>query len=228
MLDHFGAAFTEETTVRSTPLNRFLDESNAVKQVSDFTWFNKPGSEASATDLNGAIFMTIQDEVNDNLRGIVLPLPSTPYRALVKVNMGVGMGTMDNTGTHAGLVLRESGTGKLTTASVRYGGRLAFWNWDSPTAFNSIIDTNQTFHEDAIWLRIDDDGVDVSMRASNIGLGYSTTADAAWWTQSRTAHMAGGPDEIGIYLNSGTNSGNTGTGPAVCHVTFEAFRLEEL
>jgi len=228
MLDHFAAGFTEESTVRAMAHNRFLDETNTVLQVSDFTWFNKPGSEATATDINGGIYMTIQDEANYNLRGLVLPLPATPYRALVKVNMGIGMGLMDNTGTHAGLVLRESGTGKLTTASVRYGGRLALWNWDSPTSFNGFVDTVQSFHEDAIWLRIDDDGVDISMRSSNIGLGYSKTADPAWWTQSRTAFMAGGPDEIGIYLNSGTNSGSSGAGPSVAHVTFEAFRLEEL
>lgn len=226
LLDHRGVAFQEDSTYRTVAHQRFLDESNDVLTVSDFTWVNQGG--ATATDINGAIYMTVPDEANPNLRMLVLPVPSAPWRALVKVNLGVGMGSLNNQGTQAGLILRESSSGKLITATARYGGRLAFLRFTNPTTFDAVIDTNLSFHENSIWLRIDDDGTNLAMRASDLGIGFTETADSNWWTQGRTAHMSGGPDQIGIYINSGTNSGSTGSGPCVCHATFEAFRLEEL
>lgn len=226
MLDHRAVCFQEDSTIRTIAHGRFHDEDNNILSVSDFTWVNQ--GSATATDINGAIYMTVPDEANPNLRMLLLTAPATPWRALVKVNLGIGMGDMDNTGTQAGLIMRESSTGKLTATRACYGGRLAFVNFDDPTTSAGAIDTNLSMHENSIWLRIDDNGSTVAMRASDVGIGFTRTADSAWWTQSRTAHMSSGPDQIGIYISSGTNSGSSGSGPCVCHATFEAFRLEEL
>lgn len=225
MLDHRATVYTEESTNVSTPHNRFLDETNSILTVSDFTWVNQ--GSATATDVNGAIYMTVPDEASPNLRMLVLTAPSTPYRVLVKIQLGVAPGTLANNGTSAGPLFRESSSGKVINATPRYGGRLAFLEFTNATTFSASVDTNQSFHEDAIWISIEDNGTDLFMRASEYANGFSRT-DSAWWRAGRTAFMAGGPDQIGLYINSGNNSGNSGAGSAVAHATFEAFRVEEL
>lgn len=226
MLDHRAVCFQEDSTYRTIAHGRFLDETNSVLTVSDFTWVNQGG--ATATDINGAVYMTSPDEAPANIHLLLLDAPSTPWRALVKVNLGVAA-AMTSTGTMAGLAIRESDTGKLILASARYGGDLAFIRFTDENTFSALIDQRLHFHEAPIWLRIDDDGTDLHMRASDQGLGFTETADSAWWEDGRTAFMSSaGPDQIGIFINAGVNSGNTGSGPAVVHATFEAFRLEEL
>jgi len=233
LLDHRGTPFSLESSWADghgppAPLNRCLDDSNGVLTVSSFSWVNQ--GSATATDSNGGIVMTIPDEANFNLRGLVLSAPPTPWQATVRMRLGVAPGekgsTPWNTSTHAGLWVRESSTGKLTSLSARHYQALAMWNWTNPTTYSAAVDTNLQFDEARwLWLRIEDDGTDLKGFFSYDGSNW-TQDGSAWWQQSRTAFMASGPNQVGIYLNSGANSGSSGTGPAVCTVSFENFRLE--
>lgn len=231
LLDHRGTPFTQETTWADghgppAPLNRMLDEANAALTVSSFTWVNQ--GSATATDSNGGVVMTIPDEANHNLRGLVITAPTTPYQFTVKANVIAPGSPMGGNSTHFGLWFRESSTGKLITLSSRYGQALAMWRWTNATTFSAVVDTNMSFHErQGIWFRFEDDGTDLKGYFSMDGSNWSQDG-SAWWQQGRTSHMSGGPNQIGFYLNSGTNSGSSGAGPAVATVSFECFRVEEL
>lgn len=232
LLDHRATCYTEDTTFDDShawpvPLGRMTDESRNNLSVSSFTWQNQ--GSATAVDHNGGIVMTVPDEASWKLRGLTLTAPSTPYAFTTRMRIGLAPGSMATAdSTHAGLWFRENSTGEIITLSNRCGDNLAMWRWSDWNTFNATIDTAWGFDDvPYMWLRLEDDGTDLKGFFSLDGSNWSQD-DSAWFQQGRTSFMAGGPDQIGIYLNSGNNSGNNGAGPATCTVYFECFNVEQL
>lgn len=227
LLDGRATAYTEEASPNACPLQRILDDSNNVLTVSSFTWVNQ--GSASASDDSGMIKLTVPDEASINLRGLFRTPPATPYRVTAAFRIAQAPGDYSaSDSTHVGLAFRRTGTGAITTASVRYGQAMAMWHWTSPTAFSVVVDTNMNYHESPRqWIRIEDDGTDIKAFFSQDGNNW-TQDGSAWWQVGRAALGGGAPDQIGFYINSGNNSGNSGTGTAVATAILEAFRIEGL
>lgn len=231
LLDHRGTCYTEDSTFDDShgwpvPLGRMMDEARADLTASSFTWQNQ--GSATIADHNGGVVMTIPDEAVIKLRGVTLSAPSTPYCFTARMWVGIAPGALGANSTHAGLWFRESSTGKLTTLSAQCGFNVAMRNWTDWNTFSATVDTAWEFDDiPFIWLRLWDDGTDVKGYYSLDGSNWSQD-DSAWFQQGRTSFMSGGPNQIGIYLSSGTNSGNDSSGPAVCTVQFDNFVVEEL
>ncbi|MBX6314802.1 MAG: hypothetical protein IRY99_18075 [Isosphaeraceae bacterium] len=143
----------------------------------------------------------------ENCRGLVRSAPTTPYTitALVLPNLLWGSGINDN----MGLILRESSTGKLQGFAFNcYNGTtINLYRWNSPTSYAGANDMG--FNVDIAscrFLRISDDGTNLKFSASGDGINFISLLQ-----QSRTTFFAGGPDQIGIYLNNG----NAGKGSAI-------------
>lgn len=222
-----GDASFADSQAWPIPMRRPADESRAALTVSDFTWRNQ--GSATATDSNGAIVLTVPDEANFNLRGLELTAPSTPYAMTARLRMALGPGVpASNTSSIGGLWAVESSTGKLLALWARYGDVIEFGRWSSVTTYSADIGTRLGYHEpNWLWFRFVDNGTDVKGFFSTDGSNW-TYDDSAWWQESRTAFLSGGANRIGFFLNSGSNSGSYGSGPAVCTMVIDAFNVEQL
>lgn len=207
------------------PLNRSTDASGNNLTASSFTWHNQ--GSATFTDSAGGFVMTIPDEASWKLRGVTITRPTPPYmfttrvRAFVAPGVPVGLNS-----THGGLWIRDSG-GKLLTLSIRAGHGQAMWEWTDWNTFSATVGTSLDFHDIRhIWLRLFDDNTNIQGFFSLDGHNW-THYGTSWWDQSRTAHLTSGGNGIGMYMNSGTNSGSSGSGPATAMMSFECFHVEE-
>lgn len=218
LLEHGGSPFSQESTVVAAPLCRTMDEDQNILTVSNFTWVNQ--GSATATDSNGGILMTSPNEASHNLRMLVRSVPATPFNIRTRLWLGPGTITPGANSAHAGLVLRQSSTGKLVTLSVRYGSGTQMWRWTNATTFSAVVDTNCGYNDDVIWLHLEDDGTNIKGYFSHDGNGQSRNT-STWWQESRTAFLlTTGADQVGIYINSG--AGLSGQ-----QFTFEQVILEE-
>lgn len=232
LLDGMGAPYTEDITFADShgwpvPLGRMADENKGSLDVSDFTWFNQ--GSATASDSAGGIIMTCPAEANFNLRGKVIAVPSTPYCFTTRLRLGIAPHIpIGSDSSAAGLVIRESSTTEMITLQARAGWIQGMWEWNSPTSFGSVVDTNVGFQDiQYLWLRIEDDGTNHKGYFSLDGSNWSNDG-SAWWQQGRTSHMASGGDQIGFFVNAGPNAGNFTTGPATFTAYFDCFSIEEL
>jgi hypothetical protein len=209
----------------TVPLNRATDAARANLTASSFTWHNQ--GSATLVDSAGGFKMTVPDEANHALRGVTITAPTAPYMFTTRIRGFVAPGEpIGGNSTHGGLWIRDSG-GKLLTLSVRQGQATAMWEWTNWTTFSSTVGTTLDYHDvNHLWLRLFDDNTNIQGFFSVDGSNWSHYG-TAWWDQSRTAHLTSGGNGIGFYLNSGTNSGSSGAGPATATASFECFDVEE-
>lgn len=215
LLDHVGHGFGSN----GYPLNRVQSEANATLTSSNFTW-NNQGSASITDDPGGGFTLTMPSEANHNLRGMLRSNPSTPFHVITRMRFGTGYSAPGGTSAHAGLFFRQSSSGKLVTLSCRFGSETALWRWTNETTFSAGVDTNGGFNNDAIWLRLTDDGTDIRGAFSHDGNNWTINA-TTWWRESRTAFLlTTGPSHYGFYANSGSSSTNFA-------VTFDTFLVEQ-
>ena len=228
-----GSGYTIDTSFADghgypIPLGRMTDHNRANLTASSFTWRNQ--GAATIADHNGGVVLTIPDEASWKLRGLTISAPGTPYAVTARMRIALAPGEpIGLNSTHAGLWIRENSTGELLTLSCRVGQSFAMWEWTDWNTWSATVDTSWAGYNTMpwIWLRLEDDGTDHKGYYSLDGSNWSQDG-SSWFQQSRTAHMASGGDQIGFYLNSGTNSGNTTTGPATCTVWVDCFNVEQL
>ena len=104
-------------------------------------------------------------------------------------------------------VLRESSTGKFIVYGLQYvNGWIFNWvKWNSATSSNS---SSTAFNAMApgftplVFLRVTDDGTNLKFAVSADGQDFTYQLT----TESRTALMAGGPNQIGIGADSNNSS----------------------
>lgn len=198
--DGLDAAIAQAWGQTDYPYNRILNE-GATATASSFTWFNQGTATCIDADDGGLIFRP-PAEANTQLRGKYLTAPGTPWTATAYVEMGPGVEAWSSPdGTGAGLFARESSSGEIYWLFLR-SDVLSFWRMTNATTFsadvNSIFLINNRW---GVWMQIEDDGVDIK------GL-LSVDGENWWevWSESRTAFMAGGPDQIGFGVSSGNAS----------------------
>ncbi len=131
----------------------------------------------------------------DNVRAMLKSAPATPYQVAGKVTGVFNFGT---NGCINALLLRESGTGKLYAFGPGYdgGNHLLLWRFNSPTQYASeAIRRTIGGWPLSLYLRVDDDGTNVKFLASATGI---TGTWQQFFSESRTAFMAGAPNQIGV------------------------------
>lgn len=182
------------------PYNRILAE-GVTKTASDFTWLNQ-GSFGTCVDADdgGLVMTTGVSEVRRQLRGKYISAPSTPYTAAAYLWLGHGMGrgVISTDGTTGHLFLREASTGKLYILGMRCSF-LFMQRWDDVTGTGQTdVDSYIENEAEQLWLRIGDDGTNVTGEVSYNGYDWMEC-----FNEGRTSYMAGGPDQVGFGMENG-------------------------
>lgn len=162
-----------------------------------FSWVNQGTSSIVTT--NGGIALIPQAGAgSDSLRVRVKTAPSTPYTitaAVLIAAQNVNFGS-------AGLVFRESSSSKLHSLGPLYvnsTSNMYVRRWTSATAWASADDATTGMAGTAgpvLWLRLADNATNLIFSWSVDGVNFIQSASV-----SRTVHMAGGPDQVGFYVN---------------------------
>ena len=178
---------------------QLLDQSANTLEVANFTWQNQGGATAADMD-SGGIIITAPTNATDSLRSLLRTAPSAPYIVTVAF---IPMWRNLND-PQFGVIFRESGTGKISTMALSKGHSLVANNYTDDTTFSAAIRAAEEWSSPMgpVWLRIEDDNTDLNFSVSMDGIHF-----IEYTTQGRTAFMAGGPDEVGVYVNN-LNSGD--------------------
>lgn len=189
-----------------SPALRIYNTAGAIIDEGDFTWVNQ--STATSTDVNNAILVKLAATTGANFNAKVISSSSAPYAMIGCIHMLGPIVTEAVGQPRAGLVFRESGTGEMISFCARKrsdggGVQLVVQRWTDATTFSAEQHSEFfALSQERIWLRIEDDNTD---------LNFSISADGVNWmeiyTESRTAFMAGGPDQVGFGGNANTSAG---------------------
>jgi hypothetical protein len=177
------------------PLQRFT-----APPFADFSWDNQ--GDAVATNHGWALTLEKSgDGTASNWRSFIKSVPSAPWTLTVYMDI---LAVLKNN-LNAGLVLRESSTGKLVFFGFHGAGSTSFpvivanlaANTSSPSTSG---DQNYSIYDLPKWWRITDDNTNHLFQVSPDGQRWFTIR-----SQGRTAHMAGAANQFGFSLRS-TNS----------------------
>jgi len=176
--------------------------------VSDFTWVNQ--GAATATDREGKIVLKVpSDGAGDQLRGMVILSPTAPYNVVQAISLHAetgGAGTGMTPFPQGVLMFRESGTSKLFTLGVlpRSDGHTVQVKTmtNETTELASKVHIPWQFGKGPIWLKIEDTNTDLKFYVGPNGIDWIQI-----YSEGRTTHMAGGPDQVGFGFNqNGVNN----------------------
>lgn len=189
---------------------------NPVSQLrattSDFTWVNQGTS--TATDRNGNIVLNVQTNVSgDQFRGLFITAPSPPYAIIAAINICCETGGTLTTNApfpQAELVFRESSTSKLFPITIlpradetdRTNVQVKTMT-NATTFLANKVHTPWSFGRGPMWLKIEDDNTDLKFHVGINGLDWVQI-----FSETRTTHMAGGPNQVGFGFNQSGNNNN--------------------
>lgn len=122
----------------------------------DFSWVNQGGASIDTT--YGGIYLLAPGAAGNNIRARVKATPGTPFTVTICCIPQMKLSSTNC----CGLVIQESGTGKLITFA-RYGdsvggGLLHIFNWSSPTAYAGSYFNAGRSPVSPLFLRYTDDG----------------------------------------------------------------------
>lgn len=177
--------------------------------VTDFTWVNQ--GSATALDRDGKIVLTVPADAGEQFRGLFITPPSPPYSIIQAwSHLGVN-GGIDTTSPfpQTELVFRESSTSKMMSIVFMPRGnalerpdRLQVRRMTNNTTFlTSAFWQTWQFGDGSIWCKIEDDNVDLKFHVGPNGKDWIEV-----FSESRTAHMAGGPNQVGFGANPSASS----------------------
>lgn len=166
-----------------------------------WSWINQ-GSATETVESEGSIVLVTPAVGSANLVGRVRT-HSAPSTVTGRFNDR----PIGNANSAVGLWMRESSTSKLVVFYIKPNGDVLIENWTNPTTF-SASGASQAHGVGwrPIWLQIEDNSTNLIFRTSYTGFPDT-------WFQlssvSRTAFLAGGPDETGWLLrdNSAAKAG---------------------
>jgi hypothetical protein len=169
--------------------------------TSGWSWINQ-GSATETVSSEGSIILVTPAVGSANLVGRV-----RSHSASSTITGRFNDRPIGNANSAVGLWMRESSTSKLVVFYIKPNGDVLIENWTNATTF-SASGASQAHGVGwrPIWLRIEDN-------STNLIFSTSYTGFPDTWFQlssvSRTAFLAGGPDETGWLLrdNSAAKSG---------------------
>ena len=158
-----------------------------------FSWVNQGGS--SASQQGASLAVTVPAVSGDQYRSLVKSVPSAPYTAIAMFDMLLA----EYNYSQAGLVLRDSGSGKMVVCSLAVQPsqlQLTAAKLASNSSFSANYQTYNLFGIPCpVWLRIRDD-------ATTRFFGFSVDG-LTWWeffSVGRTDYIT--PNQIGFYGDS--------------------------
>lgn len=100
----------------------------------NFSWQNQGGASVSGGSSN-PMLLTVPASAADNLRIQEEALPARPFNVVAGLDVMLGLANF----SWGGLIIRDSGTGKLVSFSYTYqnGVQLIYDKWNSVTSYNS-------------------------------------------------------------------------------------------
>ena len=181
--------------------------------ASAFTWVNQGG--ATIADRDGHLLMTAPTNASgDQFRGLFLSAPTPPYAIVQGFNFfSKKGGTLTTNGPfpQAELLFRESSTGKLFTMSQLPRGEsgdaetLQIKTMTNETTFlANKVHVNWEYGEGPCWFKIEDDNTDLKF---SVGINGKDWIEL--YSEGRTSHMAGGPNQVGFGINQSGNNTHT-------------------
>jgi hypothetical protein len=165
---------------------------------SAFSWVNQ-GS--ATTTSKGSVFMTTPNAAGSNLRIRIKSLPSPPYT----IEIGFIPLAYPIQYTMQGLVLRNSGSGKLVTIGpqqVASYQEITLDYFNSPTSFSSTPFQNGGFFPPIWWLKLYDDTTNRHLLFSNDGVDW-----VEFYSQVSSSFII--PDQYGYFVDSEANGYTT-------------------
>jgi hypothetical protein len=173
----------------------------------DFAWVNQGAASVDTT--NGGIFLLAPASTTDQLRIRKKAAPATPWTLTIAFQPFA----FDANFLVCGIILRESSTSKLISLDYGYSSTTMievekFTNettFSSQTAVKNIGAWESINPSLLVYLRVTDNGTNLIYGYGIDGVHFRTLL-----TESRTAHMAGGPNEIGFGCNASNATIDTG------------------
>lgn len=169
--------------------------------AADFsTWVNQ--DSATITDIDDGVTMTRAAKGSgDSIHCRLRALPGGSWDVRLGVICAYAMKNYHG----AGLVLRESGSGKVNTWQFGHGdaGPLIVW-WNSPTAFQQTRynpSTDGGSSNNIAWFRVRKNGSNLEYYWSPDGSDWSLESvetAASFWTSA--------PNQWGMFINTNNNS----------------------
>lgn len=167
--------------------------------VQSWAWQNQGTS--TVVDANGVSYLTVPNGTT-SIHSRLIAAPGTPYTITALVRSDY---TVSATTQFAGLVFRESGTGKLFTFALYANGLVQATKYTNDTTFSAALAGSITVLNLAghwHWIRIKDDGTNLIFSISRDGVNFVQVG-----SQGRTVFMAGGPNQIGLCANVDSSVG---------------------
>jgi hypothetical protein len=130
----------------------------------------------------------------NNIEAYYLSAPSTPYDVYMRKRTFVAA-----TNSQAGLLIRNSGNGKIITFGQGATTFIAGQNWTNATTFSSAVWTSVAWGDVPRWFRINNDGTNLKFFVSNDGITWYQYQSVTLVTFITTA------DQIGFYICPGTS-----------------------
>jgi hypothetical protein len=177
------------------PYGRMLSTSNAILTKNDFTAVNQ-GTRSYDDQLGGLIITLTTQGASNNYFLLTRSAPSTPYSVTAAGRVS-SINTASSAATGWGIGFRESSTGKFHHFNLLHvptdtGFKLRVQNMDSPTTTNSGPFTSSLVPAtDISWLRIRDDGTNLTFHYSSDGINFIQAHSLG-----RTTFLASGPNQV--------------------------------
>lgn len=177
-----------------------------------FAWVNQSSATVSTTNGPTVLKTPAPGGAGENVNLRVQTPPSTPYTLIAGFVPDIDPVNQ----TSCGVVFRESSTGKFiffrlmfdtTSAVTKSDIVFSVDKYTNPTTFSSnyAVKSAGFLKGSIIWLKMADDGTNLTWSYSNDGQNYTNIT-----TQSRTNFLASGPNQVGFAINSNTTSGAAG------------------
>lgn len=166
--------------------------------LGDFSWTNQGG--ATITQIEQGVYLEAPAAAGENLRLRTKTAPSAPYT----ITMGYIPNLLLQNYHTGGVVLRESGTGKIMIAGLGWNGALqprvyAFTNATTYGSFNTPTPASTWFSQGAVhWIRVNRTGSTLTWYWTQDGIHWRTLL-----SEAMTTHFTTAPDEVGYAVNVG-------------------------
>jgi hypothetical protein len=164
---------------------------------STLTWVNQGGATVTDQSSPTAIYLLVPASASNNNRMLVKSVPATPW------TFTAGF-LVDGYGSNffgAGLILRESSTGKLITFQIGNGGIFVQYWTNNTTVSSSVLSAMPWPNPNCpiLFFQITDDGTNLTFA---IGTNLNASFSNALVVVGRTAFLASGANQAGIYCDS--------------------------
>ena len=183
------------------------DEFDAASFDTDrWAWVNQ--GSAAIDQHHSCALLSAPYAAAEIVHAVIQPAPSTPWEVTARLGLQGSVNAMHAGWVRTGLILYDSGSGRLrgfgqgTVQGLQYINVIDYTNTTTYYAMAAGGGVACTLYP-WVYLRIKDDGTDLTFSFSHHGVQFVPI----YGPISRTAFLTNGPDYVGIYVNNNQSSG---------------------